>query len=182
MEVAMNEVTMQVDGKSVQVPEGTTILKAARSAGAVIPTLCNDDGLEPYGACRMCMVGIEKHGRKKLVASCLYRAEEGLVIRTDTEKVQKIRKMIVELLWPAFQQYGKDYGITRSRFTCAMTDCSLCGLCVRYCSEVKKAGKLYFKGRGIDRAPAVLEESPMSCAGCRECHSLCSSGWIVNCS
>ncbi len=177
----MNEVTMQIDGKSVQVPKGTTILKAAKSIGTVIPTLCNDDGLEPYGACRMCMVEIEKQGRKKLVASCLYPAEEGLVVHTNTEKVQKIRKMIVELLWPAFQQYGKDYGITRSRFQPGMSDCSLCGLCVRYCSEAKKAGKLYFKGRGIDRAPAVIEGSPLSCAGCRECHNLCSSGWIVNC-
>jgi bidirectional [NiFe] hydrogenase diaphorase subunit len=176
----MEKVMMQIDGKSVQVPEGTTILKAARSAGATIPTLCNDDGLEPYGACRMCMVEIEKRGRKKLVASCLYPAEEGLVVRTDTEKVRRIRKMITELLWPAFQQYGKDYGVTRSRFQSGMTDCSLCGLCVRYCAEVKKTGKLYFKGRGIDRAPAALDGSPMSCASCRECYNLCSSGWVVN--
>lgn len=175
----MNEVTMQIDGKSIQVPQGTTVLKAARLAGTVIPTLCHDDGLEPYGACRMCMVEIEKNGQKKLVASCLYPSEEGLVVRTDTEKVNRIRRMIVDLLWPAFQQYGKDYGITKSRFQSGMPDCSLCGLCVRYCAEVKKAGKLYFKGRGIDRAPAVIEGSPLSCSGCRECYSLCSSGWVV---
>ena len=57
-------------------------------------------------------------------------------------------------------RYGKDYGVTRSRFQPGMTDCSLCGLCVRYCAEVKKAGKLYFKGRGVDRAPAMLDGSP----------------------
>jgi len=180
MEIAMDNVTMQIDGKSVQVPAGTTLLKAARAAGIAIPTLCHDDGLEPYGACRMCMVEIEKHGRKKLVASCLYTAEEGLVVSTDTEKVRKIRKMIIELLWPAFQQYGKDYGVTESRFQTGMTDCSLCGLCVRYCAEVKKAGNLYFKGRGIDRKPAKLDDSPLSCAGCRECFSLCTSGAVVN--
>jgi bidirectional [NiFe] hydrogenase diaphorase subunit len=176
----MNDVKIQIDGQSLRVPEGTTVLKAAKAAGIAIPTLCNDDGLEPYGACRMCMVEIEKGGRKKMVASCLYPAEEGLVVRTDTEKVRRIRRMIVELLWPAFQQYGRDCGITGSRFQTGMTDCSLCGLCVRYCAEVKKAGKLYFKGRGIDRAPAMIDTSPIACAGCRECYSLCSSGWVVN--
>ena len=176
----MNNVTMQIDGKPVQVSEGTTVLKAARSAGIEIPTLCHDDGLEPYGACRMCMVEIEKRGRKKLVASCLFPAQEGLVVRTNTEKVRKIRKMIIELLWPAFQRYGKDYGVAHSRFQPGMTDCSLCGLCVRYCAEVKKEGKLYFKGRGIDRAPASLDDSSLSCASCRECYSLCTSGRIVN--
>jgi bidirectional [NiFe] hydrogenase diaphorase subunit len=179
MEIAMENVTMQIDGRPVQVPEGMTILKAAKAAGIKIPTLCHDDGLEPYGACRMCMVEIEKRGRKKLVASCLYQAEDDLVVRTDTEKVRRIRKMVIELLWPAFQQYGKEYGVTRSRFQPGLTDCSLCGLCVRYCAEVKKAGKLYFKGRGIDRAPATIEDSSLSCAGCRECYSLCSSGGVV---
>ena len=176
----MDNVTMQIDGKSVQVPEGMTLLKAARAAGIAIPTLCHDDGLEPYGACRMCMVEIEKHGRKKLVASCLYTAEEGLVVSTDTEKVRKIRKMILELLWPAFQQYGKDYGVTESRFQTGMTDCSLCGLCLRYCSEVKKQNKIYFKGRGIERKPALVEGAELSCRACGECFSLCGSGWIAS--
>jgi bidirectional [NiFe] hydrogenase diaphorase subunit len=175
----MEQVTMQINGKAVKAPEGATILQAAKAAGIKIPTLCHDDRLESYGACRMCMVEIEKQGRTKLVASCLYQAEEGLVVHTDTEKVNKIRRMVIELLWPAFQQYGQEYGVTESRFQPKMTDCSLCGLCVRYCSEVKKAGKLYFKGRGIDREPAVLDGSPLSCTGCRECYNLCSSGWVV---
>lgn len=176
----MDNITIHIDGKPVQVPEGTTILKAARSAGVFIPTLCHDDGMEPYGACRMCMVEIEKNGRKRLVASCLYPAEEGLVVSTDTEKVRKIRKMIIELLWPDFQRYGKDYGVTESRFPAEMTNCNLCGLCVRYCAEVKKAGNLYFQGRGIDRKVAKLNDSPLSCSGCGECFGLCTSGAIVN--
>jgi len=175
----MEQVTMQINGQSVTTPAGTTILQAARNHGFTIPTLCHDDRLEPYGACRMCMVEIEYQGRRQMVASCLYPAKEGLVVQTDTEKTQKVRRMILELLWPAFQQYGEKYGVTSSRFQTGITDCSLCGLCVRYCSEVKKAGNLYFKGRGIDREPAMLEGASASCSNCRECYSLCSSGWIV---
>lgn len=77
-----------------------TILQAAKAAGIKIPTLCDDDRLEPYGACRMCMVEIVKHGRRRLVASCLFPVEEGLSAQTDSEKVTRIRKMIIELLWP----------------------------------------------------------------------------------
>jgi NADH dehydrogenase/NADH:ubiquinone oxidoreductase subunit G len=175
----MANVRLEIDGKSVQAPSGATLLQAAKAAGVEIPTLCHNDGLEPFGACRMCMVEIQKHGKSRLVASCLYPAEEGLQVQTNTDKVRKVRKMIVELLWPAFQQYGNEYGITKSRFHTGMTDCSLCGLCVRYCSEVKKANVLYFKGRGIDRKPAMVEEAPLSCNGCRECYNLCSSGWVV---
>ncbi len=175
----MEQVSMQINGRSVKAEAGATLLQVAKDAGINIPTLCHSDQLEPSGVCRMCMVEIEKHGRTQLVASCRYQAEEGLVVRTDTEKVNKIRRMVIELLWPAFQQYGKEYGVHESRFQTGMTDCSLCGLCVRYCSEVKKAGKLYFKGRGIDREPAMLDGSPIACAGCRECYNLCSSGWVV---
>jgi bidirectional [NiFe] hydrogenase diaphorase subunit len=176
----MQNITLQIDGKPVQAPHGATILQAAKTAGVAIPTLCNDNALEPYGACRMCMVEIEKNGRKKLVASCLYPVEEGLSVQTKTEKVTKIRRMIIELLWPAWQAYSHEYGVTESRFDPGMTDCTLCGLCARYCAEVKKANVLYFKGRGIDRQPALIEGSPLSCRSCGECFPLCSSGWVAS--
>ena len=176
----MENVTLEIDGKSVQAPQGTTVLQAAKAAGINIPTLCHDDRLEPYGACRMCMVEIQKRGRKRLVASCVYPVEEGLSVQTSTEQVNRIRRMIIELLWPAWQQYAKDYGVTTSRFKPGMTDCSLCGLCVRYCTEIKKANALYYKGRGIDRKPALIDGSPLSCRACGECFSLCTSGWVVS--
>ena len=175
----MAQVTLEIDGKSVEAPQGATILQAAKSAGIQIPTLCDDNRLEPYGACRMCMVEIQKRGRTRLVASCLYPVEEGLSVQTESEKVKRIRKMVVELPWPAGQKYARPYGVTRSRFTTGMVDCSLCGLCVRYCAEVKKANVLYFKGRGIDRKPALVDSSPLPCNGCEECFSLCTGGWVV---
>ena len=90
---------MEIDGRTVEAEEGTTVLQAARSIGIKIPTLCHDDRLEAYGGCRMCMVEIEtKWGRKRLVASCVYPVEEGLKVQTNTEKVKRIRRMIIELL------------------------------------------------------------------------------------
>jgi NADH dehydrogenase/NADH:ubiquinone oxidoreductase subunit G len=176
----MEKLMLVIDGKSVQAEPGTSILEAAKLAGITIPTLCHDDGLEPYGACRMCTVEIQKHGRSKLVASCLYQVEEGLSVQTSSEKVRRIRKMIIELIWPAGQQYAAEYGVTESRFTPGMTDCSLCGMCVRYSTEVKKCNALYFKGRGIDRKPALVEEeSSATCTTCGECFNLCSGGWVV---
>jgi hypothetical protein len=84
----------------------------------------------PTGACSATIVyEIEKNGRKKLVASCLYPVEEGLSLQTKTEKVTKIRRMIIEVLWPAWQAYAHEYGVTESRFDPGMTDCTLCGLC-----------------------------------------------------
>ena len=177
----MENVKLEIDGKTVEAPQGATVLEAAKSAGIKIPTLCYDQRLEAYGGCRMCMVEIEtKRGRKRLVASCVYPVEEGLQVQTNTERVRRIRRMLIELLWPAWQLYADEYGVKASRFQTGMTDCSLCGLCVRYCSEVKKANKIYFKGRGVDRHPELVEGSELMCRACGECFSLCGSGWIAS--
>jgi bidirectional [NiFe] hydrogenase diaphorase subunit len=177
----MENVNLEIDGRKVTVGQGTTVLEAARSMGIRIPTLCEDKRLEAYGGCRMCMVEIEtQRGRKRLVASCVYPVEEGLRVQTSTEKVKRIRRMLIELLWPSWQPYAEEYGVTSSRFKTGMTDCSLCGLCLRYCSEVKKANRIYFKGRGIDRHPELVEGSELSCRACGECFSLCGSGWIAS--
>ncbi len=85
----MENVNLEIDGRTVEAEQGTTVLQAARSMGIKIPTLCDDDRLEAYGGCRMCMVEIEtKWGRKRLVASCVYPVEEGLKVQTNTEKVK----------------------------------------------------------------------------------------------
>lgn len=175
----MKDVTLQIDGKEVQAREGATVLEAAREAGIDIPTLCHDDRLKPYGACRLCMVEIQKGNRSKLVASCVYPVEEDLVVETKSERVIRIRRMIIELLWPAAQRFATEHGVTNSRFSPELSDCSLCGLCTRYCAEVKKEKLLYFKGRGIDRQPAFLEGTSHLCATCQECFELCTGGWLL---
>ncbi len=175
----MKTISINIDGKSIDARKGATILETAIDVGIQIPHLCYNENLKPYGACRLCMVEITKNGRRKLVASCEYPVEEGLVVETGSEKVIKIRRMILELLWSVAQDLGKEYGITQSRFQAENTDCSLCGICVRYCAEVKKTNAVYFKGRGIDREIALVLEVGKECLYCRECFKFCKGGKIL---
>lgn len=172
-------VNLNIDGKEIQAEEGMTILQTALANGMYIPTLCHAEGIEPFGACRLCMVEISKNDRTRLVASCVYPVEENLVVRTDSKIISKIRKTILELLWPSVQGLAKEYDITKSRFSSEQTECVLCGLCVRYCKEVKKLNAAYFKGRGIDREIAILPELANDCVYCRECFNLCPAGWMA---
>src|SRR5512139_2242311 len=117
----MSDIRLQIDGREVQAKEGTTVLKAAQSAGIKIPTLCHHEKLESYGACRICTVEVEARGRTSLVAACLYPVEKNLVVRTRSEKVDKIRKMILELLLahapgaPELQDLAQAYGAREAR-------------------------------------------------------------------
>ena len=175
-------VKLTINQKQVVAEKGMTILEAARKAGIQIPTLCHDDRLKPAGDCRLCMVEIARGNRRKLVASCVHEAEDGLVVTTETEKIRRIRRLLVELTWPASSGFGKELGVTGSRFTPELMDCSLCGKCVRFCSEVAKKNAIYFKGRGVDRRPAIVPGMGDACASCvssAECFGLCTGGWIV---
>jgi len=140
----MSEILLQIDGKEVNATDGMTILQAAQTVGIVIPTLCHHEKLEPYGACRICTVEAEIRGWTRLVAACLYPVEQNLVVRTRSAKVDRIRKMILELLLAhapdAFelQDLAKEYGADKDRFEKEASFCIHCGLCVRYCAEVKK--------------------------------------------
>lgn len=92
----MTMVNLTINGKQIQAPQGATILEAARAAGIYIPTLCYHPELRPEGACRLCMV--EASGARTLVASCVYPVSEGMVVKTNTDKVREARKTVVELL------------------------------------------------------------------------------------
>ncbi|NQT55239.1 MAG: (2Fe-2S)-binding protein, partial [Desulfobacteraceae bacterium] len=94
----MSEIILQIDGKEVKATEGMTVLEAAQSADIFIPTLCHHEKLEPYGGCRICTVEVEVRGWTRLVVSCVYPVADNLVVRTRSEKIDRIRKMILELL------------------------------------------------------------------------------------
>jgi bidirectional [NiFe] hydrogenase diaphorase subunit len=86
----MDNITIEIDGKTIKASPGTTILQNAREQGIFIPTLCYEEKLAPYGGCRLCMVEITNNKRQRLVASCIYTVEEGLIVKTDTEQVNRI--------------------------------------------------------------------------------------------
>ena len=193
----MSEVTLIINDEEVKAEEGMTILEAARSAGIDIPTLCYHEKLAPYGACRLCMVEIVRGQQSRLVASCVYPVEDGLIVKTESDRVTKGRKMLLELMWaraPGVQpirEYGirygitgvqviRDYGVGRknmAKFEIEPTFCILCGLCVRYCAEIKKENAIGFVGRGIGREVVFFPEiARRTCPGCQECFSLCPTG------
>ncbi len=181
----MSDIVLQIDGKKIEAKEGMTILDAAQRAGITIPTLCHHEKLDSYGACRICTVEIEARGRMNLVASCCYPVEKNLVVRTRSEKIDKIRKMILELLLAhapesqALQDLVPTYGPSPARFEKESSFCILCGLCVRYCAEVKKKNAVAFVDRGTRREISFIPEiASKECWECKECFPLCPTSYL----
>jgi NADH dehydrogenase/NADH:ubiquinone oxidoreductase subunit G len=176
----MSTVLLQIDGREVRAREGMTVLEAAQGAGIPIPTLCHHEGLEPYGGCRICIVEVEIRGWTRLVVSCVYLVEQDLVVRTRSEKIDRTRKVILELLLAhapdsmALLDLAKEYGADRDRFRKQASFCIHCGLCVRYCVEVKKKNAIGFIGRGARREISFIPEiASKECWDCKECFPLC---------
>ena len=176
----MSKILVKIDDKEFEASEGMTILQAAKEVGVEIPTLCYFEKLEPYGGCRLCTVEAEIRGRSKLVAACLYPVEKDLIVRTRTEKIDQIRKMLLELMLahaPAsrdLQAYAEEYGADKDRFQKESSFCIHCGLCVRYCAEIKKKEVITFVDRGTNREISFIPEiASQECENCKECFPLC---------
>ncbi|MEN8151610.1 MAG: 2Fe-2S iron-sulfur cluster-binding protein, partial [Planctomycetota bacterium] len=128
----MSEFTLTIDGRDVAASEGMTLLEAARAAGIEVPTLCWHEALEPHGGCRLCMVELDYGEWQRLVVSCVYPAEAGLVVKTRTERLDRYRKTIVELLCahapesPALAALAEEYGADRHRYEAEADFCVHC--------------------------------------------------------
>jgi heterodisulfide reductase subunit A len=183
-------VTLKIDGKEVQVPEETPILKAAEKAGVWIPTLCHSDLFEPYGVCRLCVVEAVRGKRSRVVTSCNYPVREGITVLTNSPKIQAIRKTIMELMvsrWPnvkVVRELAQQIGIEKPRFVSLERDeaensCILCGKCVNVCRDVVQANVIAFANRGIKREvvlPFGLQSE--ACIVCGACAHVCPTGHI----
>ena len=181
----MSQIRLQIDGTEVEATKGMTLLEVAQQAGISIPTLCHHEKLEPFGGCRLCIVEVDSGGWTKLVVSCVYEAEENLVVRTRSDKVDRIRKTILELLLahapdsPELEQFAKEYGADKNRYEKDASFCIHCGLCVRYCAEVKKADALGFVDRGIKKEISFIPEiAAKECNACKECFPLCPTSYL----
>ncbi len=181
----MSTFHLEIDGQQVPAQQGETVLVAAQRADIDIPTLCHHPKLEPFGGCRLCIVEIESRGSTALVASCVHAASDGLVVRSRSPKIDRIRKTLVELLMahapvsPALMELAEEYGADPDRYEKEASFCVHCGLCVRYCAEVKGSHVVAFVDRGIHKEIAFLPDLVHSeCGPCKECFPLCPTSYL----
>lgn len=200
----MNEkVTLIIDQQPVSVAEGTTILKAAEQLGISIPTLCVHEACTANGLCRVCVVEVE--GSRALVASCKAQVTEGMRVSTDSERVQRARRTILEMLYssvdlsdaPEIQHMAASYQANPARFPDATprrlpilddnpmyirdySKCILCWRCVQVCAEdAQYTYAINFGGRGYETQISTFFDIPLpesTCVFCGQCVGVCPSG------
>ena len=194
----VTQITFNLNGQDVTVPEGMTIWEAANGRGLVIPHLCHKPatGYRPDGNCRACMVEVE--GERTLVASCIRPVAEGMVVKTDTDRAEKSRKLVVELLAADQPEKAHDAsshfwdmaalnGVSESRFPAIeqprvpllddshvamrvnLDACIHCNLCVRACREVQVNDVIGMAGRGRDAKIVFDQDDPMGDSTCVAC-------------
>jgi predicted molibdopterin-dependent oxidoreductase YjgC len=142
-------INLTIDGKSVQVESDATVLEAANKLGIEIPTLCHHEKLLHYGACRLCTVEITQRGNTRLQAACAYPTEEGIEVKTNTERVIRGRKLMMEFLLarcpnvPAIRKNAEELGIKTPRFSLKDEKCTPVFLVLNTENYRQSAGKSY---------------------------------------
>lgn len=173
-------ITFKLNGLEVQAEQGSTILDVARFYGLEIPTLCYMEGLDPWGGCRLCVVEIGEAPKSKLVSSCTYRVEEGLIVHTDTKRVIAARRMMIELMLSTapmskeLQDLASKFGVTQQRFPPRNEECVYCGLCIRMCDQQMDARAIGFQNRGYKRKISTpFDIKSEECRLCGACMYVC---------
>jgi predicted molibdopterin-dependent oxidoreductase YjgC len=195
-----------IDGKPISVPEGATLLDAARQLGIVTPTLCFLENLTPINVCRVCVVELE--GSRTLVPACSRKVEAGMNIKTDSERVRLSRRLVLEFLAssvdlstaPALLAYAQRYGgdpgrfgpITRASVAPKIDNelyvrdygkCVLCYKCVQACGvEAQHTFAIGVAGRGFSAHISTEFDIPLpesACVYCGNCIGVCPTGALM---
>lgn len=200
-------IELTIDGRPVQVAPGSTLLDAIKTAGTHTPTLCYLENLAPVNVCRVCVVELE--GSRTLVPSCSRKAEGGMVVVTDSERVRHSRKMVLEFLGssvdlstaPDAQRYSEEYGADPARYGNAETltsrdvkidnglyvrdyaKCILCYKCVEACgAQAQNTFAITAAGRGFDATISTefdVELPDSACVYCGNCVGVCPTGALM---
>ena len=197
------KIKLTIDGASVEVERGSTILEAARQAGVEIPVLCFFEHTTPNGLCRICVVEVE--GVRGLQASCVTEAREGAVVHTRSENIERARRTILEMLAvsvdlseaPGVQDLMREYKARPERFNGALkrqppllddnpayirdyAKCVLCWRCVQVCAaDAQYTYAINFSGRGFHTQIGTFYDKPMpetTCVFCGQCIGVCPTG------
>lgn len=181
--------TVTIDGKPYEAEVEETILQVAQRGGVWIPTLCHHESLEPYAACRICVVEIDRGGWWQVVTSCNYPIRRDLTVRVSSERAIRGRRGVMELLLARcpesreLRDLAARMGVEGTPYphvTEAERNCILCGLCVRVCAERIGASAIAPAGRGVERAVASpFRLASEDCIGCGACAAVCPVGTIV---
>lgn len=199
----MSEITLTIDGKSVTVPQGATLLEAAHAAGSQVPTICYHEACTSNAVCRICVVEVQ--GARVLVPACASKVSEGMVVQTQSERVQRARRTILEMLdstvdlseSPEIQAQMVEYGAQADRFPGSAgrhppllddnpmyirdyAKCVLCWRCVQVCAEdAQYTFAINFSGRGYETQIGTFAGKPMpatTCVFCGQCVGVCPTG------
>jgi len=196
-------VTLTIDGQSVTVPAGTTIHKAAQHIGVEVPTVCYHDHCTPNALCRVCVVEVE--GARLLAPGCIALAAEGMNVQTRSERVERSRRTILEMLdsavdvsdAPEIRRLEVEYRADAGRFADGerrehpvlddnpmyirdYSKCILCWRCVQVCAEdAQYTYAINFAGRGFETSIGTFFDKPMpqtTCVFCGQCVGVCPTG------
>lgn len=205
--MSAQQISLTIDGAPVTVERGASILDAVAQAGTETPTLCFLQSLTPVNACRVCVVELE--GSRTLVPACARRAEDGMKIHTDTERVRHSRKMVLEFLAssvdlstaPTAQRYCEEYGADPGRYGARAetvkqpikvdnalyvrdySKCILCYKCVEACGvDAQNTFAIAVAGRGFDAHISTEYDVPLpdsACVYCGNCIGVCPTGALM---
>jgi NADH-quinone oxidoreductase subunit G len=205
----MADVNITVDGKKVTAPAGTLLIEACKSVGIEVPSFCYYPNLSLQGACRMCLVKVEK--MPKLQTACTTVIGEGMIVSTDTSEIHQARKGMVELLLgnhpldcPVCDAGGEcelqdmtfSYGAAESKYIDAKNHkeeqqwspvvffdrprCILCYRCVRVCGEGMDVWALGVQNRGVSSIIAPNQDDHLECEECGMCIDICPVGALTS--
>lgn len=173
-------VTVTIDGANLRTPKGVSVLDTALEYGICIPHLCHTTNVSDTGACRLCIVELVNNGRTKITTSCTLEVKDGMVVRTNTDRIRDLRRNVAELLVAeapnskAIQDIAVRCGVKEVRYPFRNKDCVLCGRCVRVCKEIWGANALGFVDRGKNRrVDFPFSVRPKFCKMCGMCIDVC---------